>query len=94
MISSRILWFPTTTFIKMYIRSSAMLPSMNSTKYIYLVSLSTTTSIELYSIYVIGSLDNGNFIMKSYIIDFYTVSSTVGLFNVLYSICFAILALL
>jgi hypothetical protein len=59
------LWLVTIDLMKMYIISSTMAPSRHKRKYVYFVSLHTSTRIELYHILVRGSLDFGNLIIKS-----------------------------
>ena len=46
-------------------RSSAVILSLQGTKYVNLVSLSTTTQIESKLGFVIGSLEGGNLTIKS-----------------------------
>jgi hypothetical protein len=59
------LWLVTIDLIKMYIISSTIAPSRHRRKYVYFMSLHTSTRMELYFILMRGSLDFGNLIMKS-----------------------------
>jgi hypothetical protein len=53
----------------------------------YFVSLSTITSILLYLIPIIGSIDVGSFITKSIMISFYSTSFIGINYGSLYSLC-------
>jgi hypothetical protein len=57
---------------------------MQAIKYPYFISLSTITKIVLYIYPVIGSFNFSNFIIKSYNMVFYNLSSALTRFNFLY----------
>ena len=66
-----------------YANLSAMLDSLYSIKYAYLVSLSVITNIESYSTLVNGSIDFGNLTIKSSTIDPYALASVFSNFSFL-----------
>ena len=59
------LWLVTIDLIKMYAMSSTIAPFRHRRKYVYFVSLHTSTRIELYYILVRGFLDFNSLIIKS-----------------------------
>ena len=68
--------------------------SLYKIKYMYLLSLQTTTKILLKSTLVKGFCKKGSLIIKSRLIDNYIVIGTSRGFKSLYSLCLAILFLL
>jgi len=78
----------------MYASSSAVLASLYSIKYIYLLSLQTTTKILLKSTLIKGSCERGSLMIKSRLMDNYIVVDTSRGFKSLYGLCLAVLFLL
>jgi hypothetical protein len=77
-----------------YVSSSAVLASLYSIKYTYLLSLQTTTKILLKSTLVKGSCKRGSLTIKFRLMDDYIVIGTGRGFKSLYSLCLAALFLL
>jgi hypothetical protein len=73
--------------VKVYVISCTSLPSLYSTKYLYLISQSVITSIKLYTVFVIGFLDFSSLTIKSNAIDFQALSVVSGGWSSLYSTC-------
>jgi GT2 family glycosyltransferase len=62
--------------MKVYASALALLASRYSMNFLYFISLSMITRIELYSTPVNRSLEGGSLMMKSNAIDFYAPFST------------------
>jgi hypothetical protein len=85
-LSSKLYWLIIIR-VKVYAISCVSLPSLYGTKYLYLVSRSVMTSIESYTVFVIGSLDFSSLMIKSSAIDLYAHSLVGGDWSSLYSMC-------
>ena len=72
-------------------KSSAVLASLYSTIYAYLVNLSVITRIESYFCPVYSSLDSSSLTTKSIAIDSYSLRGVLGNFICLYKACLAAL---
>jgi len=78
MILSGVPWFITTSLINVYIRALALLTSLNGISRANFISLSLITKILSYTVPVRGSFDNSSLIIKSIVINDYTLSGITG----------------